>query len=359
MKNLFSSFIIFILTFVVLMTACNSADEPIPAISITAKDFSASIDENPTNGFIIGTVQASASDNSTLNYTLSNQSIAGAIAIDANTGELSIADASVFGIENNTSITANYKTSNGTEEATGNITIIIGDIDNGLIVGENGLIAHYTFDNTLSDAMGNFPDLIIKGKSGGTSLNTDRKGISNSAYKLDSAYFELAHNDSLFSEEKVFTISIWVRPTERTEIRMVLFSKLGDYQLRAEPGWRVGNTSFTGRAELDVFADDNDEYQAGALYSLGSQPRVDEWNHFAMVCDGSTAKIYHNGTLLTPNVSISAINPISKNNPTWIGARMSNIARGSTDEFIGDIDEYRYYNQALTETQIQALANDL
>ena len=74
----------------VFIISCSKKDEVKPII-ITASDFSASIDENPTNGQVIGKVQASASDNSALTYTLSSQNVSGAISIDGNTGEIRVA----------------------------------------------------------------------------------------------------------------------------------------------------------------------------------------------------------------------------------------------------------------------------
>lgn len=117
--------------FLSFLAACaSSEDSPSPVVvSISANNFSTSLDENPTNGDPIGSVSATASDNSALTYSLSNQNVAGAIAIDANTGQLSVADASAFDFETNPSITASYTASNGTESATATITITVNDLE--------------------------------------------------------------------------------------------------------------------------------------------------------------------------------------------------------------------------------------
>ena len=105
---------------------CSDDDSTEPT-TITANAFTVSIDENPNNGDIIGTVSAAANDGSTLTFSLNTQSVAGALALDASTGELTVADASVFDYETNTAITAEYKASNEITEATGTISITIND----------------------------------------------------------------------------------------------------------------------------------------------------------------------------------------------------------------------------------------
>lgn len=132
MKKLFFSLFVACL---VILQACNNDDgttDPQP-VTINATDFTASIDENASNGTSLGTVSASASDGSTLTYTLSNESISGSLAIDANTGELTIADETAFDFETNPFITASYTASNGTEEATASITIMVSDVDEAFI----------------------------------------------------------------------------------------------------------------------------------------------------------------------------------------------------------------------------------
>lgn len=132
MKQIFN-FAIFLFLSALVLQACNNNDndnpDPTPEpTSISADNFSASIDENSANGTVIGTVSASASDNSTLNYTLSNQSVAGALALDASTGTLSVADEAAFDFETNSSITATFTASNGSEEANATITVTVNDV---------------------------------------------------------------------------------------------------------------------------------------------------------------------------------------------------------------------------------------
>lgn len=115
-------------TAVLLFTTACKDDDPTPTL-ITADDLNTSIDENPANGTIIANFNATVSQGS-ITYAIASQSVSGAIAIDANTGTVSVADASAFDYETNTSITGKIKiTSADALEKEVNFTISINDVD--------------------------------------------------------------------------------------------------------------------------------------------------------------------------------------------------------------------------------------
>jgi hypothetical protein len=103
---------------------------------VTLQDAMHTIDENPTNGQIIGNIQASEGVGA--NFSISTQSPAGALSIDANSGELSVADAALFDFEANTSITATITADGTTSSATATIEINnvdeIGDFNYGGVI---------------------------------------------------------------------------------------------------------------------------------------------------------------------------------------------------------------------------------
>lgn len=110
MKKLFFTLFIAALG---LMTACN--DEEVSPNIITASNFESSIDENAQKGNVIGKFTASTS-RGVITYSITSQSVDNAIAIDANTGTITVADESAFDYETNTSITGKIKVT--TEDAT-------------------------------------------------------------------------------------------------------------------------------------------------------------------------------------------------------------------------------------------------
>ena len=104
-----------------------STPEPIP-ITITVSDLSTTIAENPPANAVLGTVQGSASSG-TVTYAITSQSVAGAIAINASNGQLTVADASLFDFETVTSLTAVVRVSAGAVTKDANVTITLTDVD--------------------------------------------------------------------------------------------------------------------------------------------------------------------------------------------------------------------------------------
>lgn len=93
----------------------------------TAQDFTVTIDENPTDGQVLGTLQANG--NGALDFSITTQSPAGAMAIDATTGELTVIDPNLFDFETNPVITATISVEGGTETATATATINLNDVE--------------------------------------------------------------------------------------------------------------------------------------------------------------------------------------------------------------------------------------
>jgi len=105
----------------------DNTDPPPPPNSISASNFTASIEENPTAGFVLGTVQATAGQG-TLNYSITSQTPNGALAINGTTGELSIANNALFDYETNPTIQATVSVSDDTDTATAMATINLTNI---------------------------------------------------------------------------------------------------------------------------------------------------------------------------------------------------------------------------------------
>ncbi len=94
---------------------------------LSVQDFAVTIDENPTNGDAIGTVQATG--DATLTYSITSQIPAGALSIDTNTGELTVADAALFDYETNPTITATISVDNSGNTQTATATINLNDLN--------------------------------------------------------------------------------------------------------------------------------------------------------------------------------------------------------------------------------------
>ncbi|MBN2867351.1 MAG: cadherin repeat domain-containing protein [Flavobacteriaceae bacterium] len=124
MKHVFKFTRTLFLASLLLIVSCSNDDDATTVV-INLQDVEVTINENPTNGDVIGTVQSNSS--SSLNYSITSQTPAGALAINANTGELTVADATLFDYETNPSITAIVAATGA--ENTANVTITVNNVN--------------------------------------------------------------------------------------------------------------------------------------------------------------------------------------------------------------------------------------
>lgn len=101
-----SVLIIIILT--VFWYSCEK-EEP---VTVSASDFEVTIDENPEQDAVLGTVDGSTNQGSVI-FNITSSTPEGAFAIEASTGKLTVADADLFDFETNQTLTAVVTVSNG------------------------------------------------------------------------------------------------------------------------------------------------------------------------------------------------------------------------------------------------------
>jgi hypothetical protein len=97
---------------------------------IGVQNFTTTINENPTNGQSLGTVQATG--DGTLTCSITTQTPSGALGINSSTGELTVANNALFNFETNSTITATIAVNNsGTIKnltATINLTNVLHEV---------------------------------------------------------------------------------------------------------------------------------------------------------------------------------------------------------------------------------------
>ena len=135
------------------------------------------------------------------------------------------------------------------------------------------------------------------------------------------------------------TLSAWIRPTSsQSGWRTVIQRQAEAYFLTASsdaPGRPAGGGTLGG----------------GVPYLIGPTANpVNAWTHLALTYDGSTLRLYVNGTLAGSRAATGAIQTTT--NPLWIGG---NTPYG--EYFQGLIDEVRVYNRALSQADIQTDMN--
>ena len=114
---------------------------------INASDFADNINENSADGTVVGTITATT-DQGILGFSIVSQSVNGALAIDARTGQLSVANGIAFDFETNPSITGKVKITNAEVAKEINFTVNLNNLQPQITIQENNVeVAH----NTLID----------------------------------------------------------------------------------------------------------------------------------------------------------------------------------------------------------------
>lgn len=123
---------VILLIIIVLFYSCNSdnsvniTDDSIDPV-VSASDFLATINENPETNQIIGVIEGTTNAG-TLNFRFDEQSQPGALAIDVDTGGLTVMNPAFFDFELNEEVTATAIVSNGNVEQTVSVSIQILDV---------------------------------------------------------------------------------------------------------------------------------------------------------------------------------------------------------------------------------------
>jgi hypothetical protein len=141
MKKTFKTIHLLVITILLTTLSCSKDDDSgVPPVNqISVENLAVAVDENPTNGDVVGTVQATQTiGGAILSYSITSQTPSGALEIDATTGELTVLDNGLFDFEINPTITATVSSSEAVNTATVTVNLInlneIGDFNHGGIV---------------------------------------------------------------------------------------------------------------------------------------------------------------------------------------------------------------------------------
>jgi predicted phage tail protein len=198
-----------------------------------------------------------------------------------------------------------------------------------------GLIGAWAFDEgagtTVADASGNGNAGTIDGADWspqgrfGNALSFD--GLSNTVRVANSASLNVG---------SAMTLSGWVEPTVHQDgWNSVVYRQTDNYFLTA-----AGDNDLRP-AGGGAFGGAVDVVQAPTAIPIGT------WSYVAVTYDGTTARLYVNGTQVATRVSAGAIP--NTTNPLWMGG---NQPYGQY--FEGLLDEIRVYKRVLSPAEIQA-----
>ena len=129
------------------------------------------------------------------------------------------------------------------------------------------------------------------------------------------------------------------------------------YPTTAQSGWRTILHKETDRYYLLANSNQNTP-AAGGTFAPGTQRTtygttalpVNAWSHLAVTFDGTTVRLYVNGTQVASQAQTTALT-------TSTGALSIGGSVAYGEYFAGHIDEVRVYNRALTASELQADLN--
>jgi hypothetical protein len=207
----------------------------------------------------------------------------------------------------------------------------------------NGLVAWYPFNGNANDESGNGNNGIVNGAS----LTTDRFGNLNEAFSFNGItnFIEVPTSKSIeftnsYTLSGWFNADIWFGTSisDRTIIsKNACTGGSGGYEIMI--GGNDGNIANTGVITGKSFV----------LRSTGYS--INNWYMVTATFDGSTVKLYVNGILTNSQAISGSIQNSSQ--PLHFGRRCG----GSIYDqwFKGEIDDFRLYNRALTQNEINSL----
>jgi Concanavalin A-like lectin/glucanases superfamily len=196
-------------------------------------------------------------------------------------------------------------------------------------------VAAYSFNEgtgtTVHDATGNGNNGTLQG---GTSWTTSGRYGNAISFNGTNAYVNVPNSSSV-QLTTAMTLEAWVNPSERKGVwRDVIYKGNDNYYLEADS--TNGKPATGGTFGPPLFG-------TGAL-------TTNAWTHLAGTYDGTTLRLYVNGTQVSNR---------AQTGPIAISTNALQIGGDSIygQYFPGKIDEIRIYNRALSATEIQSDMN--
>lgn len=209
---------------------------------------------------------------------------------------------------------------------------------------EKGLVGYWHLDEgvatTTYDASGNAnTGTLTNGPTWQSGANCKAGGCLS--FDGTDDYVRVANNP-IISPTTAITVSGWFYVNSLTNIVGSFVSKRNSYILHPNPDGSLTFYVFVGGGW-------------NAVATAASSISLNEWQYWVASYDGSTIRIYRNGTLL--NSGAVTAGSIGTSGDVVIG---SDVDCGCGTRYLnGRIDEVRIYNRALSATEILNHYNDL
>ncbi|MFI7228439.1 LamG-like jellyroll fold domain-containing protein [Nonomuraea angiospora] len=196
----------------------------------------------------------------------------------------------------------------------------------------DGLVAAYAMDEGGGTAVADASGKGNNGTAANTAWSVTGKYGQALSFNGTSSWVTVADSASLRLTGGM-TLEAWVRPTSVSGWRTVLMKEFG-----ADLAYAIMGSGGSGPAAFIYTS-------SGANAPAASNLPLNTWSHVAATYDGSTLRMFVNGTQV-------ATNPTGGNLRTGTSPLRIGGNSGSGEYFSGLIDEVRVYNKALTAAEI-------
>jgi hypothetical protein len=215
-----------------------------------------------------------------------------------------------------------------------------------------GLVAHYPFNGNANDESGNGNHGVVYGAT----LTEDRFGNLSSAYYFNgSSYINIGHLPQLVGAQGI-TVSAWIKKTTPNRVEGIV----GKWNTSGDS---FGNVFLLYNGEQTVvnkgrfclnWSDYNFSYGIEGTENLV----LNDWVLITGVWSSTNGfmGLYKNGALENYNIITNSIGETVNNDLTY-PAVIGHWGRnwGGSYYFLGDIDDVRIYNRALSQEEVLAL----
>lgn len=214
----------------------------------------------------------------------------------------------------------------------------------------SGLIWCHNFNGHYNDLTNNGYD----GTSYQTNFISDRFGKPNSAIDFDGINSYISINKLIPSSLPSFSFSLWIKPGTNSGLGFILWE--GDGACGNDIFLVITNNDLkpgaNKNASLNGLTNNNEVYAAPTSI-------INNWSHVVWVIEPTSSKIYLNGVL--QKTTVTSCNGSGYNYPFSYGSKYDggNMACGVGRQFYykGAIDDVRFYNRAITSTEVSQLFN--
>jgi chitodextrinase len=198
------------------------------------------------------------------------------------------------------------------------------------------LVAYYPFSGHTND----ITPFKNNASNQGAIAAKDRFGKSNKAYHFNTSAAITAANSTPLNSPQT-TVSLWVNVTELPGQGEVYLASFGGWQER----WKISLPSHGKPVFTTNHANGISDMDSGD----GNELVPGTWTHLVMTHDGTTDKIYINGTQVAEKEVVGDLNNTS--HPFGMGYDPIDKA----NYFNGALDEVQMYNVALSAEEVAAL----